>query len=408
MHSFLAVIAFTLFGQVAADGRYENFQPEGATAGLEADAGGQLGSGGQLEAGGQAEPWDVSPVTPREQTPDPGKSVMPRAADALQRREGAVEKPVNRVEVAASTNVVKPVDLFEMLSRPPVSGRLGGELVTLTEAVATASSRAEQTAIVEAYWKLSTALIDYYLSVREATELSTSLQGITTPGADWQEARRAQASQLQVKRRTAELAQYELHRLMKSSAIDGLPLTVDLPHAGAYETRYKENFGDRQSSRAERLHELIPAAYENLKLQALQIASDERWLQLVSRQRSPQSDGTGLLKTHELLSLRRREFVQAVRDYNLQIARYSELATPGRVGTQRLVAMLIENPSLSAPGGERSGVATTSGEEPVQRESAPRGGNRTFAPQERDVRREPAAEIEGQRSILVRPTKRVR
>ena len=125
----------------------------------------------------------------------------------------------------------------------------------------------------------------------------------------------------------------------------------------------------------------------------------------MSRQRRPQSDGTLLLKTHELLGLRRREFVQTVLDYNLQIARYSELASPGRVGNQRLVAMLIERPSASIPGRDSSGVSTASAEEPADVGNSLRNQNQTFAPDSRDVlprdvRREPADGAQGERSMF--------
>jgi hypothetical protein len=47
----------------------------------------------------------------------------------------------------------------------------------------------------------------------------------------------------------------------------------------------------------------------------------------------------------ELLALRRRAFVQIAKDYNLRIAHYTELSTPGVQPTTQLVAMLIKTSS---------------------------------------------------------------
>ena len=59
------------------------------------------------------------------------------------------------------------------------------------------------------------------------------------------------------------------------------------------------------------------------------------------------SDGTDTLRALELLALRRRAFVQIARDYNRRIARYAELATPGEIGAERLVGMLIKRAGAS-------------------------------------------------------------
>jgi hypothetical protein len=49
------------------------------------------------------------------------------------------------------------------------------------------------------------------------------------------------------------------------------------------------------------------------------------------------------------LALRRRAFVEVADDYNRRIARYADLASPGEIGAERLVGMLIkvETPSTA-------------------------------------------------------------
>ncbi len=55
-----------------------------------------------------------------------------------------------------------------------------------------------------------------------------------------------------------------------------------------------------------------------------------------------------MVKALELLALNRRAFVQIARDYNKRIARYTELARPGQLRTERLVAMLIKTDSIAS------------------------------------------------------------
>jgi hypothetical protein len=330
-----------------------------------------------------ADNWDYAPITPADAT----------AAPAGQ--PAKVDPATNVVEV-------KPSDLWKSLSTAPKTDQLVGAEISLAEAVNDAAARAEQTARVSAYWDLAAAVADYYLSLRESTELATLRQSIARPSFAWDEARLAQTTRVQVARATAEAAQYRLQRLLKSSAHAGLLLPSDSPHVGAYDTRYEENFADRDSAEALQLSELLPKLHQDLRNQATSVAIDQQWLQAASQQRDPQSDGAVLLKAYELLSLRRQEFVRSVAKYNIQIVRYSELATPGPVDTNRLVAMLIESPHTVTTPARDAGVTRTSAEEPIDgasRASSPR----TFDEPPQVIDRKPALEKGQERSILVQP-----
>src|SRR5690606_30948050 len=120
------------------------------------------------------------------------------------------------------------------------------------------------------------------------------------------------------------------------------------PFTGRYETRYEQIFLGRSSALAQQLNEFLGRAHEDLSTRTHEIAMARQWMFTVSDRRSPQSDGNELLKAYELFALRRRAFVSAVRDYNLAIVRYTEIATPGTLDTERLVAMLIR--TGSSPG----------------------------------------------------------
>ncbi len=264
----------------------------------------------------------------------------------------------------------KPSDLYRKLLSPPISHPLSGNTTRLADVVRGASSRGEQTRRVEAYWDLSAAVTDYHLSLLELTEFDTLRASVSRPSAYWEEAKR----RVHVSEHSAMAAQYRLSALMGQSDSTRLPIPSDLPHCGAYDTRYDQIFGNRSSRHAKELHELLPQRHRDLQRQAEGVAAARNWFDAVSLHRGSQADGTGLLKAHELLILRRRAFVYTVRDYNLQIARYSELASPGNVGSNRLVSMLIHTTSTPRGAWQPPEIQRTSAIEEL------RNPPRTFAP----------------------------
>lgn len=335
--------------------------------------------------------WDYPPIKPADS-----------AAGAPTAAASPTQPPAAALPVEIAPAEVKPADLWASLAALPVKDQLPGLPLSLASAVHGATTRSGQTDHITAYWELAAALADYSLAVRESVELETLRQGVARPSIAWDEARLAQAARIATAKAEAEAAQYRMQRIAGKIGAQ-LPLLADSPHAGAYETRYEENFAGRDSAEALLLTELLPKLHQELRSEATAIAADSQVLQSVSQQRDPQSDGIALLRTYDLLSLRRREFIRAVIDYNIQIARYSELATPGQVGTNRLVAMLIESPHTLSAAEFDSGVTRTSAEEPV--ESAPRGSTpRTFQEEQPAVtERKPALQEGQERSILVQP-----
>jgi len=145
----------------------------------------------------------------------------------------------------------------------------------------------------------------------------------------------------------------------------------------------------------------------------------EEWVDTVDTQRTANSDGTGVLKSLELLALRRRAFVQIARDYNRRIARYAELAAPSQVQSEQLVAMLIKVDGRSGtatrssvpptPGNRQSRSGTEDSRQTFADEWAPVGSGGEFDTPQRDEAVAPASAEEMQtfrpkeRSLLVNP-----
>jgi hypothetical protein len=238
-------------------------------------------------------------------------------------------------------NGAKPSALMRTVLTPPTGSRLAGQTVRLADVLRGAGPRVEQVRRVDAYWDLCSSVADYYLSLREQNELQKLRASVTRPGANWQQAESELGVRIGTAQRAAVASQYRLAAMMGRGGGDSLPLPADPPHCGDYYARYAQVFAGRQSAEAQQLSELLPLRYEELKDAATAVSRAEDWLNAIAADRSDASDGTGTLRALELLALRRRDFIQIARDYNRRIARYTDLASPGEIGPDRLLSMLI-------------------------------------------------------------------
>jgi hypothetical protein len=237
-----------------------------------------------------------------------------------------------------TTQAANPSAMMASMLTAPAGARLTGRPFALVDVVAGAGSREAQSERIETYWDLCSAVADYYLGVREQDELQR-MRSSTTAGPAWQQATAELGVRLATSQRAATASQYRLASLMGGVSGAGLPLPADLPHCGDYYARYDQVFAGRQSPEAQQLSELLPMRYEELCDASLAVTRAEQILNAVAAR--PSGDGTSTLQALELLALRRRAFVQIARDYNRRIERYTELASPGQIDTDRLIGMLI-------------------------------------------------------------------
>lgn len=246
--------------------------------------------------------------------------------------------PLVTAPVAISST---PADVLKSYLDSPVESQLKGTPLALADILTNAVNRTEQSQRIAAYWDFSQAVAEYYLALKEHTELVTLQQGITLPNPAWQQARDTVDARLQLALDRARVAQEYVTLLTGNTTPGYTTLPADQPYCGAYETQYAQLFKNRSSMLAEQLNELLPRSYQDLSVRASDIETARQWMFKMSDARSPQSDGTELLKAYELYAARRRMFLEAVKDYNMAILRYTEIATPGTLETERLVAMLI-------------------------------------------------------------------
>ncbi|MEM9353095.1 MAG: hypothetical protein AAGA92_08785 [Planctomycetota bacterium] len=262
-------------------------------------------------------------------------------------------------------------DLVRSMLKRPSGDTLSGQPVTLTQILSSRLSRKTSTESIEAYWDLAAAVADYYLTLREKRDLDVLRASVSRPGPGWSAQADAMASRLTAARLSAIAAQQRLASLIGDNDPSVSPsalLPEDAPHTGSYDTRFDEIFTPASApDQARALAGLLPQRYARLQADARSVREAQEWLGFVSRARSQDTDGLGLLKAHQLLVLQRRAFLASVHDYNVEIARYAELAAPGTVGAERLVAMLIRDPAaptgLAGAGGDR--VQRASAEAPL-------------------------------------------
>jgi hypothetical protein len=231
--------------------------------------------------------------------------------------------------------------MMRAMLTPPAGSRLSGQPIKLADVIRAGGPRADQLRSVDAYWDLCASVADYYLSLREQDELQRLRASVSKPGQTWQQAESELGVRISTSQRAAMASQYRLASMLGRGG-DSLPLPADLPHCGDYYARYGQVFAGRQSPEAQQLSELLPLRYEELKDASTSVVRAQEWLDSIASQRNDASDGTGTLRALELLALRRRAFIQIARDYNRRIARYTELASPGEIGPDRLISMLIK------------------------------------------------------------------
>jgi hypothetical protein len=369
MTSYLWLFGILLLGQVnATNDRYGPVgqsqppptanSPGGLVEILETPQGTEGGQGpAQPSSRSTVNPFGATGSSPGDASAaalQPDNSTLPNSGTSSPQRTApppgyefqAQPPPQQRgVTPPSQAPTLKPSSMMRAMLTPPPDSRLAGQPMTLVEVVAGATSRAEQTHRVEAYWDLCSSVADYYLGLREQEEMRRLRTLVPSLGPAGQQAEKELAVRVGTSQRGAVASQYRLASWIGPST--GLPLPADIPHCGSYQTHYTEIFGSRQSIEAQEINALLPLRYAELKDATTAVTRAEEWLNMVAAARSDQSDATGTLRALELLALRRRAFVQIARDYNRRIARYSELATPGQVDADRLIGMLIKRDTPS-------------------------------------------------------------
>lgn len=268
---------------------------------------------------------------------------------AAQQPTGNASVLVSRVagesDPLAASRERKTHEMLQKMLAPRPGSQLSGTPMSLASVVSSAESRDEQARRVEAYWALTSAAADYYLGLDEMVEMSRLRQQLPTYSNALGEAESGLKTRLDTSLKAARAAQYRLSNLMGGGVA---PLPSDIPFTGPYATRMASVFPQGPPAEAALISELLPSRLAELQNAAADLAGSENWVDTVRGDQQNGSDGRGVVQALKLNALSRRAFVQIARDYNLQINRFSQLATPDRIDTGRLVAMLIRTTPTGA------------------------------------------------------------
>ncbi len=379
MAEALLILSFLLFGQLGD--RYPSEQSASplseGTAELESLDQSPEEPSSSVDSPSQSELFDYAPQAPADlsgpvESQTNGKSQAIESSESM--KETAQPTTTNPPQTTAASD---PATLVEDFNESVSGSQLSGTPVSLVEVITSASSRQEQTRRVEDYWNLSRAVLDYNLASKEKIELAALRRGIIQASPQWDHAMSMVEARQQLALQAAHIAQRRLAGLLSSTSEGFAPIPSDLPFVGTYNTRYSELFPQQDNSfqlnsqLAEKYDQYLIRVARVIENEAKDISDSREWMFAVSEQRNPNTDGRELLAAYELFAANRRLFVQTVIDYNRGIVRYTELATPGSVEPQRLVAMLIRVDTTAMTTVDPA-VQRTNAEEQMNGNSQPR------------------------------------
>ena len=272
------------------------------------------------------------------------------------------EQPAVRPADVATELLVAALEPPDVTASPgqPVSARP----LTLLEAVQRPGDPSRRLWIAHAYWKTSTA----WAWLRWAGEAVERLE-LVAPGADPHDravldvTTAAARADLAEARSQLGVAQQELVDLSRLPVTDPLPWPVDRPLASPYQTHFDAIFASRiATGRTRAIARTLPVRHEALEARAAAVAAAAKALAMAeadhARGRRPIE---AVVAAHAALVGQQREFLAAVRAYNLDIAEYAMAAADLSVPDDRFVSMLIGPPAPVRPASAADAVTIPGG-----------------------------------------------
>jgi outer membrane protein TolC len=245
-------------------------------------------------------------------------------------------------------------ELLEPLaSRPgapqpsPVDANLYARPLPLLEAIERSGDKSRRLWISQAYWKVSAA----YAQARCCTEAIERLD-LIAPGGDPHDratldvATAAARADLADARAQLGVAQQELVDLARLPLTEPLPWPVDRPLAGPYQTHFDVIFATRPATgRVRAIARTLPSRHEALESRASAVRAAAKAMGMAEADHAKGNRPIeAVVAAHATLVGQQREFLQATKAYNLDIAEYAMAVADASVPDDRFVSMLIGTP----------------------------------------------------------------
>lgn len=217
----------------------------------------------------------------------------------------------------------------------------------LLEALERSGDRARRLWITQAYWKTAQG----YALVRWTTEAIDRLE-LIAPGGDPHDratldvATAAARADLADARAQLGAAQQELVDLARLPVSEPLPWPVDRPLAGPYQTHFEAIFATRVvTGRVRAIARTLPARHEAVESRAAAVRAAETAMAMAEADHAKgKRPIEAVVAAHAAVVAQQREFLQAVKVYNLEIAEYAMAVADLSVPDDRFVSMLIPAP----------------------------------------------------------------
>jgi len=287
----------------------------------------------------------------------PSGAVAPATATLPPGAPAAVPAPPPASPVEAAPASPPLTDAAELLAsmleplaaRParPGDAALYARPLPLLEALERSGDRARRLWIVQAYWKVSAA----FAAVRAAAEAIERLE-LIAPGGDPHDratldvATAAARADLAEAKAQLGVAQQELVDLARLPLGEPPPWPVDRPLASPYETHFDAIFANRVATgRVRAIARTLPARHDALESRAAAAKSATQAMAMAEADHAKAKRPIeAVVAAHDTLVDQQREFLQATRAYNLDIAEYAMAVADLSMPDDRFVSMLIGTP----------------------------------------------------------------
>lgn len=331
----------------------------------------------------------------------PPASAQPAASAASAAPAAAASPaatPVQSTASSAGNRRPLPPDMLAEALKLPAQSVINGRNFTLLEGLSTTMDRRRQAELTHAYWRSAQAIAEYHYAFNENAAIQ-QFQARPQDAVMLEAAKSSAAAALHGAEVAAVDAQADLAEAAMLPPSSALPLPADAPHVGPYRTYFDRLFTPGSApTRARLIDRTLPISRRLIDVRASAVHAAEDALEAATdAYRQSALDFPAVLSAMGQLATQRRAMINAVCQYNHDIADYAlSVAGPGIHGAA-LVSMLIRpsKPAQAAPNtsadlapipesptGPVYEVQPASHEEPIPQTPRPasRPGQPTLAP----------------------------
>ncbi|MCC7087087.1 MAG: hypothetical protein IT427_18965 [Pirellulales bacterium] len=292
-------------------------------------------------------PSEVSPTGYEEELPPgklPLKQGVPRELsppDSLQRTRSDTAPPAGSsiaVDLGAQAAAHAAADLL----KSSLNSVAGGGIAPLSQYLER-SHEVDRAAVAQAYWRMILAngrlgwARDEQQRLEQIVPGKHAVEGPILSTARGTAGARATEAEIELASAAADLG-----AISSFYPAADQPLAIDRPLVGPYHTYYSQIFATRPNVRAGQIDQRLPLRLRAINDWAATVHSATSAVHYAEQAHAKgEVDLRTVLACHETLRQQRHRFLDAVLQYNLDIAEYAALAAPAGTSAEKFASMLI-------------------------------------------------------------------